>query len=63
MDTSTTMRPLAARLVTEGFTPTQIARLVALREAYPLIELVESRRELNQLRFLRWQHANGRLDV
>ena len=63
MNVSATMRPLESRLVTEGFSPQQIARLQAMRDAYPLIELVQSRRELDQLRFLRWRHATGRISV
>lgn len=63
MDTTTTMRPLEARLVRDGFTPEQIIRLQTLRDSYPIIELVGSRRELDQLRFLRWRHTSGRLDV
>ena len=39
-----------------GFTPEQIERLEALREAYPLIEWVTNE-EWQRLRFLKWRHA------
>jgi hypothetical protein len=43
-----------------GFSPEQIKRLVAAREAYsPLIELVESGQELRRLQFLRWLYQHG----
>jgi hypothetical protein len=40
-----------------GFTPEQIARLAALRELYPLIEMVDSAEQLQRLVFLRWLHT------
>jgi hypothetical protein len=40
-----------------GFTPDQIARLTALREVYPLIEMVDSAEQLQRLVFLRWLHT------
>jgi hypothetical protein len=40
-----------------GFTPEQIARLTALREVYPLIEMVDSAEQLQRLVFLRWLHT------
>ena len=43
-------------LAAQGFTPTQIECLEALREAYPLIEWV-TRAEWQRLRFLKWRHA------
>ena len=63
MNTTATMRTLESRLITDGFTPQQIMRLQALRDAYPIIELVDSQRSLDQLRFLKWRHASGRLNV
>ena len=40
-----------------GFTAGQIARLEALREVYPLIEMVDSAEQLQRLVFLRWLRA------
>ena len=38
------------------FTPEQIERLEALREAYPIIEFVTTE-EWQRLRFLKWRYA------
>jgi hypothetical protein len=51
----------AVDLETQGFSATQIARLQALAADYPLIELVDSRRRLDQMKFLKWRYATGRL--
>ena len=52
----------AADLTAQGLTPAQIAHLRGLAADYPLIELVDSRYELDRLKFLKWRHATGRLD-
>jgi hypothetical protein len=39
-----------------GFSAEQLSRLERLREVYPLIELVDDKRQIEQLRFLRWRH-------
>lgn len=46
--------PCRADLEQLGFTPEQIARLDALRAAYPLIEFV-SIQECQRLAFLKWR--------
>jgi hypothetical protein len=43
-----------------GFTAEQIERLQALRVAYPVVEYLDSRSQLNRLVFLRWCYATGR---
>ena len=50
-----------ADLEREGFSAEQIARLVALRDRYPLIEFVTRRIECERLAFLRWYYRNGRI--
>jgi hypothetical protein len=42
-----------------GFTMEEIDRLDELRQSYPVIETVDSRRELQWLRFLRWCYVTG----
>jgi hypothetical protein len=39
-----------------GFTAEQIGALQQLRAIYPLVELVDSNQQIEQLRFLRWLH-------
>jgi hypothetical protein len=53
---ATGQAPTVEELAQLGFTSEQIAGLERLREIYPLVELVESRRQIEQLRFLRWLH-------
>lgn len=61
--TAQTPTTTAADLESQGFTPAQIARLLILRADYPLIEMVDSRQALEQIRFLKWRFATGRLSV
>lgn len=41
-------------LLAEGFTPSQIEALEALRAVYPYIEFFDSRQEIHRLRFMKW---------
>lgn len=61
METETRTLITVDDLIAQGFTPEQIARLVALRNDYPLVEAVGSQRELDRLRFLKWRYATGHL--
>ena len=64
MTTSTTMtRPslTTTDLEASGFVPEQVARLVELREGHSPFREQFSEREYQQLNFLRWQLAHGRL--
>lgn len=45
-----------------GFTPEQIERLEQLRNHYPYIEFIDSRLQLEKLRFLRWLIETGRVE-
>ncbi len=42
-----------------GFTPEQIARLRELRDMYPYIEYMDSRKQWNRLRFVKWLYSRG----
>lgn len=42
-----------------GFTPEQIARLRELRDMYPYIEFMDSRKQWNRLRFVKWLYSRG----
>ena len=42
-----------------GFTEAEIARLRDLREMYPYIEYVDSRRQWHRLRFVKWLYLRG----
>jgi hypothetical protein len=42
-----------------GFTKEQIARLRELRDMYPYIEYMDSRRQWHRLRFVKWLYARG----
>jgi hypothetical protein len=42
-----------------GFTPEQIKRLEALREAGPLLEFITTRAEWQRLVFLKWCYEHG----
>ena len=42
-----------------GFTEDEIARLRDLREMYPYIEYVDSRRQWHRLRFVKWLYLRG----
>lgn len=53
-----TERTLAA----EGFSPDEIAHLRDLREVYPYIEYVDSRRQWHRLRFVKWLYLKGELE-
>jgi len=59
MQTATNQVMTEARLRQSGFTSEQIARFKELRALYPLIELVRSRRELNELAFVKWRYMQG----
>ena len=61
METETRTLITVDDLGTQGFSPEQIARLIAMRNDYPMVEAVGSRRELDRLRFLKWRYATGRL--
>ena len=50
-----------AQLRREGFTASQVQRLRALRESYPISEMVVSTQDLRRLELLRWMRRNGRL--
>lgn len=41
-------------LLSAGFTPTQIEALENLRALYPYVEFLDSRQELERLRFMKW---------
>jgi hypothetical protein len=53
---ATGQRPTLQEMAQLGFSADQISRLERLREVYPLIELVDDKRQIEQLRFLRWRH-------
>jgi hypothetical protein len=44
-----------------GFSRDEIRRLRDIREAYPYIEYVDSRREWHRLRFVRWLYQEGQI--
>jgi hypothetical protein len=44
-----------------GFTLEEIVRLDELRQSYPVIETVDSRRELQWLKFMRWCYVTGHI--
>ncbi|MBX6752810.1 hypothetical protein [Thermorudis peleae] len=48
-------------LAQAGFTPEQIARLRELRDMYPYIEYMDSRKQWNRLRFVKWLYAEGKI--
>lgn len=41
-------------LLAEGFTVAEIDALEALRAVYPYVEFLESRQEIQRLRFMKW---------
>ena len=41
-------------LLAEGFTLAQVEALEALRAVYPYVEFLDSRQELQRLRFMKW---------
>lgn len=45
-----------------GFTRVEIERLRRLRETYPYIEYVDSRRQWHRLRFVKWLYHQGQLE-
>ncbi|MBX6341479.1 MAG: hypothetical protein IRY97_03400 [Thermomicrobiaceae bacterium] len=45
-----------------GFTKEEIERLRNLREMYPYIEYVDSRKEWHRLRFVKWLYLHGELE-
>ena len=48
-----------AQLMSQGFTAIEIAQLLSLKQRYQYIDLTDSRKEWEQLRFLRWLYQNG----
>lgn len=64
MTALTPLRRITTRddLSSAGFTSEQIERLEQLRNHYPYIEFVDSRRQLEKLRFLRWLIETGRVE-
>jgi hypothetical protein len=44
-----------------GFTDEQITHLQTMREMYPFIEYVDSRREWHRLRFVKWLYHQGQI--
>ncbi|MGA7670793.1 MAG: hypothetical protein WBW04_10260 [Nitrolancea sp.] len=44
-----------------GFTKEEIDRLRRLREMYPFIEYVDSRRQWHRLRFVKWLYTQGQI--
>ena len=60
--TTPNRRVSMAQLRREGFTLSQIQRLRALRESYPISEMVASKQDLRRLELLRWMRRNGRLE-
>jgi hypothetical protein len=44
-----------------GFTEEQISHLRSMREMYPFIEYVDSRREWHRLRFVKWLYHQGQI--
>ncbi len=44
-----------------GFTKEEIDRLHRLREMYPFIEYVDSRRQWHRLRFVKWLYTEGQI--
>ena len=45
----------------EGFTDEQIKHLQEMREMYPYVEYVDSRREWHHLRFVKWLYHRGEI--
>lgn len=45
-----------------GFTQEQIQRLRDVREMYPYIEYIDSRREWHRLKFVKWLYTKGRIE-
>ncbi|TVR72356.1 MAG: hypothetical protein EA415_09985 [Sphaerobacteraceae bacterium] len=44
-----------------GFSDDQISQLQQMREMYPFIEYVDSRREWHRLRFVKWLYHKGEI--
>ncbi len=44
-----------------GFTRDEIDRLRRLREMYPFVEYVDSRRQWHRLRFVKWLYTQGQI--
>jgi hypothetical protein len=44
-----------------GFTNEEIDRLRRLREMYPYLEYVDSRRQWHRLRFVKWLYTQGQI--
>lgn len=50
-----------ATLKQDGFSSEEIARLRELRDTYPFVEFVDSRREWHRLRFVKWLYMQGEI--
>lgn len=48
-------------LRTSGFSEEEIEHLKGMREMYPYIEYVDSRREWHHLRFVKWLYHQGQI--
>jgi hypothetical protein len=48
-----------AKLMAEGFTASEIAQLLCLRQRYQYIDITDSQKQWEQLQFLRWLYQNG----
>lgn len=44
-----------------GFDDAEISHLKSMREMYPYIEYVDSRREWHRLRFVKWLYHKGQI--
>ncbi len=44
-----------------GFTQPEIEQLKSMREMYPYIEYVDSRKEWHHLRFVKWLYQEGQI--
>lgn len=49
-------------LIEDGFTHEEIRKLKALRSVYPHAEFVESQQQWEQLVFLKWLIAQGKVE-
>lgn len=45
-----------------GFTQEQIQNLRDVREMYPYIEYIDTRREWHRLRFVKWLYLKGHIE-
>lgn len=57
--TERTAEDTVAKLMVEGFTASEIAQLLSLRQRYQYIDITDSQKQWEQLQFLRWLYQNG----